>query len=800
MAEEDVLTYLQHVVTRLKELDGEEEDDAEERELLITKAFEELKEQAVDVCSCRDGSNMVEAVMKRVTTPSLITAFFSTVEGHIVDLSFHCFGSRVLESWLMTVERHVLAKVAAGTSETATALAEQLGVKTLPKAEYSAVLKCLHTMCNELQGEANQEGGGEEEGSDGWGWIELMGDGSASHVARKLVNVLSSAASAEVAAEAAAQAGLVQPTKKKRRDQLAKVQQVPKVQTKLLLMHLGVVKALICEKRSEERRKKVQEAAFNMYGAPTMQVVLKSCQRLVESHFGGDAKERKSLRKLQSELAKATRALVQLLLGDGVRNRNAKSEKAQGLTVELGNAPAMVTHRVASHLLESIVPLLPDDTFFALYQECFHKKMVELSHHAQANFVVQQMLKNARDCPQAALMIEELLPELRVLLGSARGGVVVHLLQTAVKHETHCKELYSGLLTAVLDDAATDRASFVPKLLTFLTSGGMEPVFVDDDPHNADMNKKQRQRKKKCAKYALFSMVVQTMLLLPAEYSKLVAHSYAQLEPSVLADLCCDPAGSRIIETLLAQTAILNKLKQRLIAKHAGHWIRMAKSKSGSRCLDTIYTAANVSNKEAITKELAPAVKELKRDYFGRFAVQNCKVEQYLARAGSWKESVTGAEKKRRMFDDILNDGRDKAEEETDSDAESDVEMEESEKSEKNEEAVPEPPRKKKKGGDEVEKEKKAGAASAKEFTSSAHKEAMALLTGKAAADKKDAGAKQGSIEAVDEEMDELFGAVAAPGARKSKKKKRKEKKDKKKEQRFAGSKRKHPSTSQGRE
>ena len=44
-------------------------------------------------------------------------------------------------------------------------------------------------------------------------------------------------------------------------------------------------------------------------------------------------------------------------------------------------------------------------------------------------------------------------------------------------------------------------------------------------------------------------------------------------------------------------TRIQNKLKQRLIAKHSGHWIRMAKTKSGSRCLDTIYTNANVANK-----------------------------------------------------------------------------------------------------------------------------------------------------------------------------------------------------------
>lgn len=178
---------------------------------------------------------------------------------------------------------------------------------------------------------------------------------------------------------------------------------------------------------------------------------------------------------------------------------------------------------------------------------------------------------------------------------------------------------------------------------------------------------------------------------------------------------------------------------------------------------------------------MAPAVKELKRDYFGRFAVQNCKVEQYLDRAGSWKESVTGAEKKRRMFDDILNDGKESGDGESDGEEghDSDEEMEESDSSAVEEEAK-EPPRKKKKKEKDTE--------TVKDFSSSAHRQAMDLLTGKAAADKGDTG-RQGGIEAVDQEMEELFGAAA--GGSKKEKSKKKDKKKKARKEKVSGTKRK---------
>lgn len=82
----------------------------------------------------------------------------------------------------------------------------------------------------------------------------------------------------------------------------------------------------------------------------------------------------------------------------------------------------------------------------------------------------------------------------------------------------------------------------------------------------------------------------------------------------------------------------------------------MAKSKMGSRCLDALYQSAPFQLKETITRKLAEHEKELKKDYFGKFAIINCKVDQYLIKADVWKAAAQSQDRKRKLFEDILND------------------------------------------------------------------------------------------------------------------------------------------------
>lgn len=90
--------------------------------------------------------------------------------------------------------------------------------------------------------------------------------------------------------------------------------------------------------------------------------------------------------------------------------------------------------------------------------------------------------------------------------------------------------------------------------------------------------------------------------------------------------------------------------------KLEGKWPTIAKSKCGSRCLDNIFQIVAVQQKEQITKELCDAEADLKYDFYGRFALQNCKVDQFKLKKDHWENALLNRDKKRKMFSEIIND------------------------------------------------------------------------------------------------------------------------------------------------
>ena len=189
------------------------------------------------------------------------------------------------------------------------------------------------------------------------------------------------------------------------------------------------------------------------------------------------------------------------------------------------------------------------------------------------------------------------------------------------------------------------------------------------------------------------------------------------------------------------------------MGKIKGSWIIIAKSKCGSRCLDSVFQMINVNQKEMITKELSESYDELKYDFYGRFALQNCKVEQYKLQRDHWENSLQNRDKKRKMFNDILSDKSD------------------------------EPPRKKKKlsQSKDIESSKEESkVSSSSPFVSSNHKNIFSSLTGKPLNDSKTNEEESSNISSKldTSEIDELFN-LSSKNKPKTKKKNQKNKKNK---------------------
>lgn len=55
-----------------------------------------------------------------------------------------------------------------------------------------------------------------------------------------------------------------------------------------------------------------------------------------------------------------------------------------------------------------------------------------------------------------------------------------------------------------------------------------------------------------------------------------------------------------------------------------------------------------------ITANLAAAQDDLRNNYFGRFALNNCNVRQYKSRSDAWREQISASDRKRKLFDDLF--------------------------------------------------------------------------------------------------------------------------------------------------
>merc|ERR1711943_2410 len=165
---DDLIKYLEHVFHLFESGDIDPTDTQ-----AIDNVMGEIKGHEFQLARSPEGSKVFESLLSFYPPKSLLDLL--TILGEsTVDLSLHTFGSRVLEKVFSLLDSKILM------------------VPSSPESlsHASDLSKVLNNLKNEMKGSANQDGGGEKETQDGWGWIVLMSDGKASHVIRLLFKTL----------------------------------------------------------------------------------------------------------------------------------------------------------------------------------------------------------------------------------------------------------------------------------------------------------------------------------------------------------------------------------------------------------------------------------------------------------------------------------------------------------------------------------------------------------------------------------------------------------------------------------
>ena len=82
----------------------------------------------------------------------------------------------------------------------------------------------------------------------------------------------------------------------------------------------------------------------------------------------------------------------------------------------------------------------------------------------------------------------------------------------------------------------------------------------------------------------------------------------------------------------------------------------LCKDKHGSRVVDVLWRQSEVQRKQELAEQLIAHEEELFANYYGKIILRNCNISHYKKKQEAWRDVERATEKRRELFQDILED------------------------------------------------------------------------------------------------------------------------------------------------
>lgn len=316
----------------------------------------------------------------------------------------------------------------------------------------------------------------------------------------------------------------------------------------------------------------------------------------------------------------------------------------------------MVTSSSGSHLMEQLIQLMPGEVYQDFLESHFMKNLATWSCHPVANFVIQRIIGRLETEEQMSSVYRILKKEVENILACNHTGVLVKMVEAAVRLKTKQKKILQSLLKAFHCYTPVERQMKCVQLIASLTT---YEVFYGST-EDADEDEKRESTEKSKSLPVLSEVNYQGSLLLQKLFNLdqpgLLVNSLLDAKPSELKFLSCDPSGSHIVEAFLRSVTVQENSKEMVYTKLKGLYTEIACSKNGSRTVDSLWSLASLKIKTVMAEELAKNEAKLQGDRFGKFVHRNCAIHLFMNRRSDWKSVQMGELKKRKLFQDILDE------------------------------------------------------------------------------------------------------------------------------------------------
>jgi len=398
---------------------------------------------------------------------------------------------------------------------------------------------------------------------------------------------------------------------------------------------------------------KIQDIIFHASACPTIQTILVVLEKLDKERMGA--------------------VIGQMLMLDSKDSVTARKHMEK-----------TIRHPIASHFVERVLQLCSPEMYIRLYSDVFRHNIVEYGRDASANYVVQQLISSSRHHAQPKLIFDELVESpnnIKSLFNAGRAGVLLKLAEAFHRFSEISKKDKRTLGTSIRD-------VFMVKNETSQSGKETMPAEADTGKppkkdHKASAKENQQvfdlrgllqikssareaykptyKKKKSTNKVSAFSpvgcLLVQSLMKFPFDCVDFLFNTFLTLDAEFLVSMGTDSAASRVIEAYLDDSCRAPpKHKMKLIKAMKGHYAKLAIDRCGSHIVEKCYKTANIKVKTLIAEELMTDEKKLDAEKYGKAVLIKCKIGQYKMKKEAWQDKASSIDKKRKMFEDILNE------------------------------------------------------------------------------------------------------------------------------------------------
>ena len=290
----------------------------------------------------------------------------------------------------------------------------------------------------------------------------------------------------------------------------------------------------------------------------------------------------------------------------------------------------IIDHERGSFVIQSLLSTAGENQYTQLLEGTIQGSIFKYSISKYANFVIQTLIANAHTEQHFIDILSELdsAETIGNILAFGCFGVVHQIVKTGLKFPAIQKQIKTILLQSF--NCHNNKELLIPLLLLMMPSDNA-----------VELNRLQNGNivfQPQDSMHLHGSLIVQT--LFSYEKTKLFAKSLLANSINGVFKIADDPNGSHVLDKFVASSKIKQKYKDKLFSMVESTFVQFACSKYGSRVLDSIWKEVDQAWRTKFINEIAKNEFDLKRDFYGKFILRNCKLELYKRKRSDWEKLV----------------------------------------------------------------------------------------------------------------------------------------------------------------